>query len=74
MAAKGKIQGIKFTREMSFQEVKNKIIRAFEVDTFVVLDCDGHNLIKCSVQLRTGKTNLRVFLHLSYEYNYCYHN
>ena len=55
MAAKGKIQGIKFTREMSFQEVKNKIIRAFEVDTFVVLDCDGHNLIKCAEQSINGE-------------------
>lgn len=57
LASKGKIQSIKFNRGMSYQEVKNKIIRAFSVNDFVVLDCDtsGHSLIKCEDQHIDGE-------------------
>ena len=52
LASMGKFQTIQFNRLMSHREVKNKIVRAFEVDDFVVLDSDaaGHNLVKCENQ------------------------
>ena len=57
LASKGKVQSIKFTRSMTHQEVKNCIIRAFKIDSFVVLDCDstGHNLIKTADQQIDGE-------------------
>ena len=43
---------------MSNLEVKNQIIRAFQVPEFVVLECDstGHNLIRAADQKIDGET------------------
>ena len=42
---------------MSSQEIRNKIIHAFKVAKFVVLECDstGHNLIKSADQSVDGE-------------------
>ena len=57
LASKGKIQTLRFTRIMTHSEVRDKILDAFDVRSFVVLDCDntGHNLIKSSDQLVDGE-------------------
>ena len=48
---------LRFTCTMSSQEIRNKIIHAFKVAKFVVLECDstGHNLIKSADQSVDGE-------------------
>lgn len=57
LASKGQIQTLRFTRSMSAQEVKNVIIRAFQVEKYFVLGYDpsGHSLVRCGNQDLTGE-------------------
>lgn len=80
LASKGLIQSLRFTRSMSCQEVKTKIMRAFGVDSYVVLDCDctGHNLIKCADEActidGTKVVERKGALYLCKEFNVVSHN
>lgn len=57
LATKGQILSLKFTRLMKPEEVKSKILKAFVVDEFIVLDCNGtgHGLVKCADQVLDGE-------------------
>jgi hypothetical protein len=52
LASEGRILNMKVTRGMSAKEIKDKISKAFEVQNYTVLECDGngHSLIKCCDQ------------------------
>ena len=58
LTSKGRILSLRFSRSMSNLEVKNQIIRTFQVSEFVVLECDstGHNLIRAADQTIDGET------------------
>ena len=58
LTSTGRILSLRFSRSMSNLEVKNQIIRAFQVSEFVVLECDstGHNLIRAADQKIDGET------------------
>ena len=57
LASKGRILSLKFTRSMRSEEIKQHIMRAFKVQSFVVLECDtaGHHLIKAGNQSLDGE-------------------
>ena len=48
LTSEGRILLIKVTRNMSSQEVKNLIIRVFQITEYTVLECDdtNHNLLR----------------------------
>lgn len=48
LSSEGRIHSVKVTKGMSSREVKNLIMRTFQVSDYTVLECDdtGHNLLK----------------------------
>lgn len=48
LASKGRMLSLKITRNMSSQEMRDKVLRVFNVSTYTVLSCDstGHVLLK----------------------------
>ena len=48
LSSEGRILSIKVTRGMSNQEIKNLIMRTFQITEYTVLECDdtGHNLLR----------------------------
>ena len=48
LVSEGRILSIKVTRGMSNREIKNLIIRTFQISEYTVLECDdtGHNLLR----------------------------
>lgn len=68
LTSEGRILSIKVTRNMSSQEIKNLIIRAFQITEYTVLECDdtGHNLLRRIDQSINGNDimNLRGALYL----------
>ena len=68
LTSEGRILSVKVTRSMSSQEIKNLIIRAFQITEYTVLECDdtGHNLLRRINQSIDGNdlTDLRGALYL----------
>ena len=68
LLSEGRILSIKVTKGMSSQEIKNLIIRTFQMSEYTVLECDdtGHNLIRRINQAIDGRdvVSLRGALYL----------
>ena len=68
LLSEGRILSIKVTRGMSSREIKNLIVRAFQIPEYTVLECDdtGHNLLRRIDQSIDGNDvlNLRGALYL----------
>lgn len=57
LASQGRMQGLKVTHSMNGQEIRNKIMDAFKVSKFTILETDktGHILLKsCDQEIDGG--------------------